>query len=91
MNTLTSAASVGRHNINKEQTFMNRFLIILTFSLFAINCNGQKVSDLKIEKVFLVKINTIKNCYIIYPAKLPGTGYLFLIPGFGETAENILQ
>lgn len=71
---------------------MNRFLIILTFSLFAINCNGQKVSDLKIEKVFLDKSDTTKNCYtILYPAKISWTGYLFLIPGFGETAENVLQ
>ena len=72
---------------------MNRFfLIILTFSLFAIDCNGQKVSNLKIEKVFHDKTDTTKNCYtIIYPAKLPLTGYLFLVPGFGETAENVLQ
>lgn len=72
---------------------MNRlFFIILTFSLFAINCNGQKVSNLKIEKVFLDKSDTTKNCYtIIYPPKLPWTGYLFLMPGFGETAERVLQ
>lgn len=71
---------------------MNRLLIILTFSLLAINCNGQKVSNPKIEKVFLDKTDTTKNCYtIIYPPKLPWTGCLFLIPGFGETAENILQ
>ena len=86
-------ASVGRHNVNKKQTSMNRlFLIILTFSLFAINCNGQKVSNPKIEKVFLDKTDTTRNCYtIIYPSKLPWTGYLFLVPGFGETAENVLQ
>ncbi len=72
---------------------MNRlFLIFLTFSLFAINCNGQKVSNLKIEKVFLDKPDTTKNCYtIIYPPKLPWTGYLFRMPGFGETAERVLQ
>lgn len=71
---------------------MNRFLIILTFSLFAINSNGQKVSNPKIEKVFLDKSDTTKICYtIISPPKLPWTGYLFLIPGFGETAENVLQ
>lgn len=72
---------------------MNRlFLIILTFALFAINCNGQRVSNLKIEKVFLDKTDTTKNCYtIIYPSKLPYTGYIFLMPGFGETAENVLQ
>jgi esterase/lipase len=71
---------------------MNRLLIILTFSLFAINCNGQKVTNPKTEKVFLDKSDTTKNCYtIIYPPKLPWTGYMFLIPGFGETAESILQ
>ena len=68
------------------------FLIILTFSLFAINCNGQKATNPKIEKVFLEKANTTKNYYsIIYPSKLPWKGYLFLIPGFGETAEKVLQ
>ena len=85
-------ASVG-HNVNKEQRPMNRlFLIILTFSLLAINCNGQKIPNPKVEKVFLDKTDTTKNCYtIIYPPKLPWTGYLFLVPGFGETAENVLQ
>lgn len=72
---------------------MNRlFLIILTFSLFANNCNGQKATNPKIEKVFLEKADTTKNYYtIIYPSKLPWTGYIFLIPGFGETAEKVLQ
>jgi hypothetical protein len=71
---------------------MNRLLIMLTFSLFAANSNGQKASYPKIEKVFLDKSDTAKNCYtIIYPSKLPWTGYLFLIPGFGETAESVLQ
>lgn len=71
---------------------MNRLLIFLTFSLFAINCNGQKASNPKIEKVFLDKSDSTKNCYtIIYPPKLPWTGYLFLMAGFGETAEGVLQ
>jgi len=72
---------------------MNRLvLIILAFSLFAINCNGQKVSNPKIEKVFLDETDKTKNCYtIIYPPKLPWKGYVFIIPGFGETAENVLQ
>lgn len=92
-NAQTLPASVGRQNLNKEQTFMNRlFLIILTFSFFANNCNGQKVSNPKIEKIFLDKTDTTKNCYtIIYPPKLPWTGYLFFVPGFGETAENVLH
>jgi hypothetical protein len=72
---------------------MNRLiLIILTFSLFSINCNGQKVSIPKNEKIFLDVTDKTKNCYtIIYPPKLPWKGYIFLIPGFGETAENVLQ
>ena len=72
---------------------MNRlFLMILTFSLFAFNCNGQKATNPKIEKVYLEKADTTKNYYtIIYPPKLPWTGYIFLVPGFGETAENVLQ
>lgn len=71
---------------------MNRLLIILAFSLFAITGNGQKLSNLKVQKVFLDESDTTKSCYtIIYPSKLPWAGYLFLIPGFGETAENVLQ
>jgi hypothetical protein len=71
---------------------MNRFyLIILTFSLFVIHCNGQNISNPKIEKVFLDKIDTTKNCYtIIYPLEQSWAGYLILVPGFGETAENVL-
>ncbi len=72
---------------------MNRlFLIILTFSILAINCNGQKGVNPKIEKVFLDKIDSTKNCYtIVYPPKLPYNGYIFLLPGFGETADRVLQ
>lgn len=71
---------------------MNRLSAILAFSLFAITGNGQKLSNLKVQKVFLDESDTTKSCYtIIYPSKLPWAGYLFLIPGFGETAENVLQ
>jgi esterase/lipase len=72
---------------------MNRLVfIILIFSLFSINCNGQKGAILKIEKVFLDQTDQTKNCYtIMYPPKLPWNGYVFLIPGFGETAEDVLQ
>lgn len=67
-------------------------LTLLTLIFFAITTNGQKVSNLKTEKVFLDKSDTTKNCYtIIYPPKLPWTGYIFLLPGFGETAERVLQ
>ena len=72
---------------------MNRlFLIILTFLLFGIHCNGQKAFQPIIEKVFLDEKDTTKNCYtLLYPPKLPYTGYLFLMPGFGETAEAVLE
>ncbi len=71
---------------------MNRLnLIILTFLLFIINCYGQNISNFKTEKVFLDKNDTTKNCYtIIYPLALSWSGYMILVPGFGETAENVL-
>ena len=71
---------------------MNRLIIILMFSLLTNICNGQKDFKPKIEKVFLDKSDTSKNCYIIiFPPKIPCTGYCFLIPGFRETAENVLR
>jgi len=72
---------------------MKKFILtILTFSLFAIYCYGQKVNNPKIEKVFLDKSDSTKNYYtIIYPPKLPWAGYIFLVPGFGENAESVLQ
>lgn len=72
---------------------MTRLLfILLTFSIFAIGCNAQTITNPKIEKVFLDRTDTTKSCYtIIYPPKIPWKGYLFLVPGFGETAENVLQ
>lgn len=72
---------------------MNRFFFILfTFSIFTFSCNAQTITNPKIEKVFLEKKDTAKSCYtIIYPSKIPWKGYLFLVPGFGETAENVLQ
>ena len=70
---------------------MTKLLIILSvFAFSTISSHAQ--SKIKIEKVFLDKTDTTKNCYtIIYPSKLPWKGYLFLIPGFGETAEKVLQ
>lgn len=63
-------------------------LRLTIFTLFIlINSFGQKT-----EKVFLDKNDHSKNCYtIIYPSKLPWTGYIFIIPGFGETAERVLE
>lgn len=65
---------------------MHEYLLaILTFFILA------EVSAQKIEKVFLDKSDTSRSCYtIIYPSSLPWKGYLFLVPGFGETAEDVL-
>lgn len=69
--------------------------LLITFlacKFFAISCIGQKITNLKTEKIYLDSLDTTKNCYtIIYPPKLPWTGYIFLLPGFGETAERVLQ
>nr|WP_315151170.1 alpha/beta hydrolase [uncultured Flavobacterium sp.] len=72
---------------------MNRLvLLLLAFLFFGVTSNAQKVDTPKMEKVFLDEKDTTKNCYtILYPPKLPYTGYLFLMPGFGETAEDVLQ
>ncbi len=43
------------------------------------------------EKVFLDNDST-RNCYtIIFPSNIPIKGYIFLLPGFNETAERVLQ
>lgn len=86
------ATSLERDFKNKEHKPMTRLLfILLTFSLIIISSNAQTITNSKIEKVFLEKTDTTKNCYtIIYPPELPWKGYLFLVPGFGETAENVL-
>jgi hypothetical protein len=71
---------------------MTRLLItFLTISVLNISCNAQKPTNPKIEKVFLDSDST-KNCYtIIFPSTLPIKGYIFLLPGFGETAERVMQ
>ena len=61
-------------------------LVILTFFIWT-NLFGQRI-----EKIFLNKNDSTKNNYtIIYPSKLPWTGYVVIIPGFGETAERVLD
>lgn len=46
----------------------------------------------KIDKVYLNENDSTKNCYaVIYPPALPWTGYVVIIPGFGETAESVLE
>jgi hypothetical protein len=47
--------------------------------------------SLKTEKVFLDD-DTTKSCYtIIFPSRSPIKGYIFLLPGFSETAERVMQ
>lgn len=72
---------------------MIRLLIfILTLSFLSNNCFAQKATTLRIDKIYLDNSDSTKNCYtIIYPPKLPWTGYILLVPGFGETAERVLQ
>jgi esterase/lipase len=44
----------------------------------------------KTEKVYLDKNDNTSNCYLaIYPNTLPLKGFMFLIPGFGETPEDV--
>lgn len=72
---------------------MIRILIaFLVFSFFAINYYVQKTTKIVIDKVFVDNQDTTKNIYsIIYPPTHPWKGYIFLLPGFGETAERVLQ
>lgn len=59
--------------------------LVLTISL--TTTFGQRI-----EKVFLDKNDSTKNCYtLIYPLKNNWTGFIFIIPGFGETATEVLQ
>jgi hypothetical protein len=72
---------------------MRKFIFIfLIFTLFSVRGISQLGSNLKIEKVYLDKTDSTKSCYtIIFPPKLPWVGFIFLIPGFGETAERVFQ
>ncbi len=76
-----------------RNNFNTRYLILLwTFSALALSSLAQKTSQPFIEKVYLDLADTTKNCYtIIYPPSLPWKGFIFLLPGFGETAERVLQ
>jgi hypothetical protein len=59
--------------------------LVLTISL--TTTFGQRM-----EKIFLDKNDSTKNCYtIIYPPKNIWTGFIFIIPGFGETATEVLE
>ena len=65
---------------------MNKFAFFVPF-LFLWQCSiGQKV-----ETVYLNPMDSGSNLYIvIYPPKLPYKGYVFLIPGMFQKAEDVL-
>lgn len=59
---------------------------ILTFFIFT-SLFGQKI-----EKVFLDQTDSTRNHYtIIYPENITMSGYIFIIPGFGQSAEMTLE
>lgn len=77
---------LSRQHYKLRATTMHK--IILTLLLFSVMpaSYGQKI-----EKVYLDKTDSTKNCYtIIYPPKLPWKGYLFLLGGFGETIRQMV-
>ncbi len=69
---------------------MTRLLLII-LSIFTVSCQAQKPTKPNIEKVYLDTDST-KNCYtIIFPSKTPIKAYLFLLPGYGQNAERVMQ
>ncbi len=72
---------------------MPKYLFLLFFCIITTIHSFAQTTDLpKIEKVFLDKRDTNSNCYtIIYPNNQPCVGYLLLMPGFGESAEKVMQ
>lgn len=71
---------------------MKGIFFIITTVFIALGCNKQTRAKLNIHKVYLDPNDSTKNCYtVIEPSSQPWNGYVFLIPGFGETAERVLQ
>lgn len=71
---------------NIEELRMKKINITLLALLFLTNVHGQKM-----EKTYLDEKDSTSNCYTtIYPSELPWTGFLFLIPGLGQKAEDVL-
>jgi hypothetical protein len=65
---------------------MNKILCAVLTSLFLTSAFGQKI-----EKIHLDRANSISNYYtMVHPPKLPYSGFMFLVGGFGQTAEDIL-
>lgn len=72
---------------------MPKYLFLLFFcSITTIYSFAQTTDPPKIEKIYLDKTDSSSNCYtIFYPNKLPWLGYMMLMPGFGESAEKVMQ
>lgn len=65
---------------------MRKIIATILPLLFLTNVYGQKI-----EKIYLDKNDSTSTCYTaIYPEKIPYTGLLFLIPGLGQPAEDVL-
>lgn len=71
---------------------ISRYITFFYFSLLALFCSAQKHLPLKTEKIYLDTSDSTRNCYtLIYPPKTTWKGYIILLPGFGETAERVMQ
>jgi pimeloyl-ACP methyl ester carboxylesterase len=66
---------------------MLNYKLTLLFVIAFITSQAQKI-----EKVFLDKTDSTRNCYtLLTPQKLPWKGFFVLLPGFGEDAERVMQ
>jgi len=65
---------------------MRKITLTILSLLFLTTVYGQKI-----EKIYLDKKDSTSTCYTaILPDKIPYTGLLFLIPGMGQPAEDVL-
>jgi dienelactone hydrolase len=68
------------------ETMLKFKLIVLTIFVLT-SAHAQKM-----EKVYLDKNDSTRNCYtLIYPPSIPWRGYVVILPGFGETADRVLE
>jgi hypothetical protein len=66
---------------------VGRLILLVLALLTAIQLFGQKI-----EVVYLNGEDKTSNFYhIIYPTKIPAKSFMVLIPGFGETPQQVLQ
>jgi pimeloyl-ACP methyl ester carboxylesterase len=72
--------------------FLKLIISFLAIFLLAISCNKQKTTKANFEKILFDKTDSTRNCYtILYPLNHPYKGYVFLLPGFGESAEDVME